>query len=950
MFQFLRVSRPIAGLLLAVCCVASLAQSPEPRLGRVINQTAREVLRGSRAPGMRSAQDLGPVSADAVVHGITLVFRRSGAQETALEELLAAQQDPASPLYHQWLSTEAFASRYGVADQDIVATEHWLAAQGLQIEGVTGSRDRITFSGTAGQVRSAFGAELRRYWIDGEEHFAPGSDLTLPAELASVTGAVLHLSDFRPKPSWKALSQTKANYTTLSTQAHTLDPKDIFTMYDLNPLLSQGILGAGQALAVVGQSYANPSTSGVGTFQARLGQYTPISMILVPDSGVQAVSPGDEGETEIDLEYSAGIAQNANIYLVYVGANQNYNVFDALAYAITQNIAPVVSISYSSCEPMLGASDLDQANALFEEASAQGQTLVASSGDSGSTSCAAFAGSPDVPVAEQEELAVSFPASSPYVTAVGGTQMAAGTFAAGNSTYWASASGVDNTNSLLGYVPEVVWNEGTPSVGIVAGGGGTSTHYPRPSWQSGVPGIPAGTYRLLPDIALQSSEASPGYVVCSGDPSLIRGQGQTSSCVSGLQGSNGKLTTAGGTSFAAPIFAGFVAILNQVEHSTGQGNLNPTLYRLASNAGTFASAFHDIVSGNNACVSGATDCTTAGASGYTATAGYDEATGLGSLDFNALATVWPAGPTASLLGSTIMIAPGGTTAAPGQTLPVQIYVSGFISSSVQRPVPTGGVSISVDGNLMVPSLAFTANNPQNEQSSAPYHFAVPATSGSHLMVVKYPGDANYAPSATTYSVLTGNVLATGSVSLSVGNLTIANGSTGKSQVTITPSNGYAGRLVWGLAVASTSTTSLSGCFGIPSVVVSGTSTATLTLGVGSACSSAASASREGLGMISDRRSGWGPSEKGTIFTAALLCGGLIGLRRRRFISLVVVILLVPMMGIGLTGCGGGSGSNSGNGTTTSPASSVTTYNMTLTGTDSVNSSIKATTTFTLTVD
>jgi subtilase family serine protease len=205
---------------------------------------------------------------------------------------------------------------------------------------------------------------------------------------------------------------------------------------------------------------------------------TPVTAVLVPGSGVEAVSPGDAGESEIDLEYASGIDSGANVFFVYVGDNQSYDVFDALEFAITQNIAPVISISYGICESLMSATDLDQGNALFEQAAAQGQTLVAAAGDAGSTACAFYPSSNGITPAQQQALSVSYPADSPYVTAVGGTQMAAGTFAPGSSQYWATASNIDAVGSLLSYVPEVVWNEGSASIGIAAGGGGTSVHFP----------------------------------------------------------------------------------------------------------------------------------------------------------------------------------------------------------------------------------------------------------------------------------------------------------------------------------------------------------------------------------------------------------------------------------------------------------------------------------------
>jgi subtilase family serine protease len=336
---------------------------------------------------------MGAVSPEMTVPGITLVFKRSAAQEDALQELLAAQQNTASPLYHHWLTPETFAARFGMADADIAATEDWLQSQGFHIDSEARRRDRITFSGKAAQVQVAFGAELHYYRTDGELHFAPNNDLTLPTELASMTAAVLHLSNFRPKPNIKVQTRPQPNFTASSTQAHYLGPQDVATMYDLSPLYQGAFAGAGQGVAVVGQSYLDTSfSSEVSLFKGNLapGAIGSITPVLVPGSGIEAISPGDEVESEIDVEYSSGIAGNANIFLVYVGNNQNYDVFDALAFAITEDIAPVVSISYGSCESAMSATDLDQGNALFEQAAAQGQTLVASAGDSGSTACVPF--------------------------------------------------------------------------------------------------------------------------------------------------------------------------------------------------------------------------------------------------------------------------------------------------------------------------------------------------------------------------------------------------------------------------------------------------------------------------------------------------------------------------------------------------------------------------------
>ncbi|WP_433971565.1 protease pro-enzyme activation domain-containing protein [Tunturiibacter lichenicola] len=955
MKRICRVVPPFLLMGLLFCSSSAFAQQPTPRLARTIADSARTVLAGSRTPQALRGQDLGPVSPEMAIPGITLVFKRSPEQEDALQQLLTAQQNTASPLYHHWLTPDTFAARFGMADEDIAAAETWLQSRGFHVESIARSRDRITFSGTAAQVQSSFGTGLHYYQVDGEHHFAPAADLTLPTELASVTAAVLHLSNFRPKPSIKLQTRPNPDYTTSATQAHYLAPVDIETMYDLTTLAKNGFTGAGQALAVVGQSYVNTSvdSSEIAYFQTYSGRTTPITPVLVPSSGVEAISPGDQGESEIDLEYASGIASSANIFLVYVGNNQNYDVFDALAFAIDQNIAPVISISYSSCEPLMSLSALDQGNALFEQASAQGQTLVAASGDSGSTACALFTSAGLTPT-QQQALSVSYPADSPYVTAVGGTQMAAGTFAAGSNQYWASAGAYDAPNTLLSYVPEVVWNEGSTSFGIAAGGGGTSTHFSRPNWQSGVPGIPSGAFRLLPDIALQSSIADPGFLLCSSDPTLTQGQ---TSCngPEGLQGSQGKYTVAGGTSFATPIFAGFLAILNQIEQTNGLGNINPQLYALAANSASYEAAFHDIISGSNACISGTGNCATPGESGYAATPGYDEATGLGSVDFGHLVTAWPSTSTTTRTPTSIQLIPYSVSALPGQSLQVQIMVGYFnsVSPNAQYEVPTGTLAVYVDDIISQPSLPFSSTNASVSNATAIYTFVAPATSGSHLITVTYPGDASHLPAAATTSILVGNVTATGSFTVTAANLTITNGSNGSTQIATTPTGGYGGRVTWSLAATTTNGTAEL-CYSIGAPSTNNPNAATLTIGVGSACNSPAPAQRANFRPVGSHASSknqnsspWGNTQM--IMVAGLMvCGSFVTKRRNTRMPLMLTAIILTIASVGLIGCGGSNGGS--NGGTSAPPANSTNYTLKLTGTDSVNTTITASTTFTLTVN
>lgn len=946
-----RIGRIIALFFLPVLAFGtrfSSAQKPESRISGTITDADRIVLAGSRTRQALHGVDSGPVAPETVIPGITLVFKRSAAQENALDELLAAQQNPESPLYHHWLTPDVFAARFGVADEDIATTEAWLRLHGFKVESSAPNADRITFSGTAAQVQEAFGTELRYYRAEGELHFAPAADLKLPASLGSITAAVLHLSDFRPKPEVKVQTHPRPDFTSSSTQAHYLTPKDLFMMYDFSSAMQQKFNGSGQGLAVVGQAFVDTSLSPeISQFQTILTQYTAITPVLVPGSGIEAVSPGDEAEADVDLEYASGIAQNANIFYVYVGNNQNYDVLDALAFAIAQDIAPVVSISYGFCETSMSATELDQGNALLEQAAAQGQTIVASGGDRGSTACASSASG-------QWPLSVIYPASSPYVTAVGGTQMAAGTFASGSGQYWSGATNIDTVSSLLSYVPEVVWNEDSLVSGLAAGGGGTSSYFSRPAWQSGVPGIPAGSYRLVPDIALQSSIESPGFLVCLDNPVLLNSEGENTSCTNGLLGGNNKYTTSGGTSFAAPVFAGFVAILNEMTQANGLGNINPVLYKLASDPASYSAAFHDITSGTNACVAGIGGCTAPGSSAYAAGPGYDEATGLGSIDFAHLAAAWPASKPSNLTQTTTLIVPTEHTAAPGASVPLQIDVQSF-DAPYGTPIPTGSVSITLDGTVVAPALTFSSTDSYYSSSTANYSFIAPSTAGSHLVRVSYSGDATHTPSVATYSVMVGNVTASGAFTLSASDVTIANGGTGSTQIVVTPSGGYNGRILWSIS-ATTSTGGPAFCYRIGSQAVSGPTTTTLNLGAGSVCNpglpaqSAYQSAGPGASVGASRRDGdQSPRRDASTISLCmglLIFGSIIGRRRRPRLPRLLLTIALTVSGVCLNGCGGASSNAGGGGGSTTKGI----YTFTVRGSDSANHSITASTTFTLTIE
>src|SRR5271156_1956090 len=234
-----------------------LAQTPASRISADIDSSQRALLTGSHPPMARSEYDAGRMPAEIPLQGISLVFSRSAAQEADLQTLLAAQQDPASPLYHQWLTPDQFAARFGVADADIAKVQFWLQQQGFSVEGSSRSKDRVSFSGTAQQVEAAFVTEMHYYNVNGKKHYAPSADLSVPAALSSVVQTVRNLSTFRPKSHVKVSTPQRAptaNFTSSQTGNHFLTPGDIATIYNISPAYNAGYTGSGQSIAAMGQS------------------------------------------------------------------------------------------------------------------------------------------------------------------------------------------------------------------------------------------------------------------------------------------------------------------------------------------------------------------------------------------------------------------------------------------------------------------------------------------------------------------------------------------------------------------------------------------------------------------------------------------------------------------------------------------------------------------------
>ncbi|MGH9515918.1 MAG: S53 family peptidase [Terriglobales bacterium] len=614
-------------------------------------QTAR--VRGSAHPLARPQFDQGPVSPEHQLSGVALTFRLSASQQGDLQQLLREQQDRSSPNYHRWLTPEQYAARFGMTSNDLAKVSSWLQSQGLTVNNVSRSRNEISFAGSVGQVEYALRTELHRYSINGEQHMANSSDVSLPDAFAGEVIGVRGLNDFHPKPRFK---RPLTRFTSNISGSHFVIPADFATLYDV----PSNFDGTNQTIAVVGQTLLNASnsTSDIDAFRSAAGlpatTSTNFKLLQVPGTGTATACTGDQTETDLDLEWTEGVAKNATIKFVYAGNgsgtscnNRTKNVFDALQYSIDNNVAPIISISYGNCEANLGKSFVLTMQQWAQHANAQGQTISGPSGDEGAADC-------DTGASATKGFAVDVPAAIPEVTGVGGSEFtgdAAATVSGGcgaaTSDWATSCVATSSTGTALHHITEKTWNDppGTGATSLSAGGGGASTFFSKPSWQTGT-GVPGDGKRDVPDIALNASNAHDSYLVCSQD--FFTGTAGVTSCANGFRSSstnttnNNLLDAVGGTSAGAPTFAGILALINQATGSNGLGNVNPMLYALAASSPT---AFHDVTSGNNnaPCTSGTANCPAGTTSfGFAAGAGYDQVTGLGSLDVANLISAWTA--------------------------------------------------------------------------------------------------------------------------------------------------------------------------------------------------------------------------------------------------------------------------------------------------------------------
>src|ERR1700733_2217474 len=747
-----------------------------PLIIQPVDEHQLTVLKGNVHPLARPQFDLGTAPASLPMQRMLLVLKRSSEQEFELRKLLEDQQDKHSPSYHKWLTPEQYGKQFGPSDADMQAITGWLQSHGFQLGASPKGRTVLEFSGSASQVQDAFHTTIHKYVVSGEEYWSNADDPSIPTALTPAIAGVRSLNNFPKKPmnvlagvgerdpktgkihpSQPLItfpSGCDENNSVSDYCSNWLGPYDFATIYDVLPLWSAGIDGTGVTVAIVGET--DIQMSDVQAFRSFFGLpvNNPVFILNGPDPGIQ----GDESEADIDVQWSGAVAKGATIDFVISQSTETTSGTDLSAvYIVENNLAAVMSESYGECELGLGTTGNQFYNTLWQQASAQGITVLISAGDGGSAGCDNFGSSSPAPA--QYGLQVSGYASTPYNVAVGGTD-----FNDFNDpgTYWSTTDNPTTQESALKYIPESTWNDSCTNaiwemfsqlstnpetncnnpnlndVIITAGSGGVSKcttpsgstpsscagGYARPAWQTGSGSFSGDGKRDIPDVSLFASNGFVGhaYVVCDADA-----QGACPSSFVGF----------GGTSVSSPAFAGIMALVNQ---KTGerQGNANYVLYKLAAQQPT---AFHDVTVGTNAvpCLTGSPNCTTTIAgdsygilSGYNTATGYDLATGLGSVDANNLVTKWDS---VTLLPSTTTLSSlTPTTITHGQAVNFTVSVAPKSGTGT----PTGSIALeggpaSSTGGIGGFSLANGAVSGSTEMLPG----------GTYSVTAHYPGDSTY---------------------------------------------------------------------------------------------------------------------------------------------------------------------------------------------------------------
>jgi subtilase family serine protease len=776
---------------------ATQAGALPARITQAIDETQLMTLKGNVHPLARPEFDKGAVPSSQPMKRMLLLLQRSPEQQAALQQLMLEQQSKDSPNFQKWLVPQQFGVQFGPADADIQTVTDWLARQGFQVVRVANGRTAIEFSGNAAQVQSAFHTEIHKFVVNGETRSANVSDPQIPAALAPVVKGIVSLHNFprrtfrhdagihnvtRDEHGVPQFTSTTGCGPNGTSQCFFVGPADFAKIYNIPSSLD----GTGVTIGIVGDSNIDPNDA--ISFRNVFGltpATAPTIIVDGPDPGISGPT-GDEGEGDLDVQISGMVAPKATIDFVVAEGTLTAQGTDIAAFHIIDyNLTDVMSESFGSCEPGLGSTGVKFYDALWEQAAAQGITVMVSAGDNGSAACENFI----IQSVAMNGLAVSGIASTPFNVAVGGTDF---DDVGVQSNFWNTTNVAGTLESAKGYIPETTWNDscaatatsanlatvcaGALATNIVAGSGGPSAfNNTKPPWQSGL--TPADGSRDVPDVSLFASDGPQSfsfYPFCEADGVPTGG---TPSCAAS---GPFRIGGAGGTSASSPAFAGIMALIVQKMGGHRQGNANFVLYKIAATAGQSCNstgqalsgstcAFNDVTKGNNSvpCAGASANCssTTTGngvlvdpahttTPAWTTTTGYDYATGLGSVNVANLATQWPIAvgnfkaTTSSLTlngGTAKVTITHGASVTASATVAVVSPATGTPTGDVSLLGPQGAINSGINFNTLTGTTPDTANL---TTTSLP--------GGSYNVTAHYAGDGTFAPSDSNAIAVTVN--------------------------------------------------------------------------------------------------------------------------------------------------------------------------------------------------
>ncbi|MCX4747722.1 protease pro-enzyme activation domain-containing protein [Kitasatospora sp. NBC_01287] len=665
--------RPLAlaaAIALLPLCAASLsvtaAQAATPNAS-----APRVALPNTVTPAVAHSQKQGDVpAAQQLSVAVSLKLRNTA----DLDKFLADVANPASANYGHYLTPAEFTARYAPTQADVDHVVAFLKSQGLTAS-VSANRQVIDAKGSNAQIAQAFGTHESAYYdaSDAKQFFANDNAASLPADVAAIVDGVSGLNNKTVRTPELAKPNTSHPLATPSGYG----PSQYDGAYNLNKV---GADGTGVKVAL--WEFDGYTASNLSTYDKQYGLTGPAPTTVPVDGQSYDSAPGDgQGEVELDSEIISGVAPKAT-QLVYEAPNSDQGEIDMAAKIVADDQVSVISISWGGCEPDTTQSSMTAVDTSFKQAAAEGISVYSASGDDGSRDCTRSTSGASV-------KSVDFPGSDTYVTSVGGTNL--------------QVSGTS-------YSSESAWS---------TAGGGVSTVFAKPSWQTGT-GV-SGTMRTVPDV---SSNADPnsGFAIYT-------------------QGTSGPAWQQyGGTSAAAPLWSGFTALFNQKAAAAGKANLgqaNPALYAVA-NSSSYGTSFHDVKTGAN--------------QDFKAGTGYDQVTGWGTPVADALTTALLGGG-GTTGGNTVTVTnPGTQSGTVGTAVSLQVKGADSASGQTLTYTATGlpaGLSISSTGLITgtptaagTSSVTVTAKDATGATGSATFGFTV-ATGSTGCTPAQLLGNAGF---------------------------------------------------------------------------------------------------------------------------------------------------------------------------------------------------------------